>query len=242
MNGQPAVIERTRSVLLDRLPGLLPGSVTALMIIATTGTAGAASTAAPTSDDAFCTRVQELIAGTTVPSHNNLYDDYPAFRKSKTAVSPLETHQHVLRKDGKPLRVSCKIKTPDHLLVEYGPLAAKDRGLTCRDVNRDTTKRVYASLSPAERASATYPPARILLDADDTKYMGSSWVGDYELAYLDTNDKLHLKSKALRVDWDNVWLSWAPDRLRGAYYCHLIAPEYLRDLMLGAPLVPVTVD
>jgi hypothetical protein len=48
----------------------------------------------------------------------------------------------------------------------------------------------------------------------------------------------HLLARTLRVDWQNRWLAWAPGRLRGAYFCHLVAPEYLRRLVLGEARAP----
>ena len=139
---------------------------------------------------------------------------------------------------GSPMRVSCKVKTPDHLNAEYGPGTATGRGVGCIDINRDTARGVYAGLEPAERARLKNPGSTLSFEPDEITFMGSSWVGEFPFAYTGQDGKLHLQAKALRVDWENVWLSWAPDRLRGALYCHLIAPEYLRRLILGETTAP----
>jgi hypothetical protein len=193
----------------------------------------------PRTDDSFCISVQQVFAATKIEARNTVYTDYQAFRKSKTVARPLQIHQFVLRDAaGIPQRVSCKVKTPDHLLAEYGPDSAHDRGVTCRDINRETAKRVYASLADGTTSPIHVPQENLVFDADETTFMGASWVGPYDYVYETTDGRLHVKAKALRVDWDNVWLSWAPDRLRGAYYCHLIAPEHMRRLALGEVTAP----
>jgi len=198
--------------------------------------------ASVTADD-FCVRVQQLLAGTRMlPDSNTVYTDYEAFRASKTAVRPLTSHQFVLPEPGtanSPMRVSCKIKTPDHLNAEYGPGTANDKGLGCIDINRDTARRVYAALDPDEKAGARIASTSLVFEPDISTFMGSSWVGEFPIAWTGPDGRLHLQAKVLRVDWDNVWLSWAPDRLRGTLYCHLVAPEYLRRLVLGAATAPV---
>jgi hypothetical protein len=215
--------------------------ITALLVAQCTVVPLAAEPAPPVTDKDFCIRVQQRLAGTTLVSGNTIYDNYPDFRHSKTTARPLGTHQYVMPAadgSGGPGRVSCKIKTPDHLVAEYGPEAAQDRGLGCLDINRDTARDVYASFSADERARLAYKEADVVFDLDVSTFMGSSWIGDYNFVYAGTDGRLHLKAKALRVDWDNIWLSWAPDRLRGAWYCHLVTPEYLRRLALGAVKPP----
>jgi hypothetical protein len=197
--------------------------------------------AAVTTDD-FCVRVQQLLAGTgMIPDSNTVYTDYQAFRASKTGVRPLTNHQYVMLEPGvpnSPMRVSCKIKTPDHLNAEYGPGTANDQALGCIDVNRDTARRVYAGLNSEEIKRVRFTATRLVFEPDISTFMGSSWVGEFPFAWTGPDGQLHLQAKRLRVDWDNVWLSWAPDRLRGALYCHLVAPEYLRRLVLGAATAP----
>ncbi len=198
-----------------------------------------------TTDD-FCIRVQQLVAGTRMlPDSNTIYTDYQAFRESKTGVRPLTNHQYVMPEPGtanSPMRISCKIKTPDHLNAEYGPGTATDRGLGCTDINRDTARRVYAELDSNEKNGVRIAATQLVFEPDVSTFMGSSWVGEFPFAWTGLDGKLHLQAKLLRVDWDNVWLSWAPDRLRGALYCHLVAPEYLRRLVLGAALAPPLED
>src|SRR5690606_35990135 len=133
----------------------LPAVATGLAVLATTGVHGTSAPAIPTiSSDDFCVWVQHEIAGTAmVPDENVVYVDYEAFKKSKTAVRPLTTHQFVTKSadDGIPRRVSCKVKTPDHLNAEYGAGTATDRGLGCSDLNRSVTRAVFDGLDDEER-------------------------------------------------------------------------------------------
>jgi hypothetical protein len=144
--------------------------------------------------------------------------------------------------DGSPMRVSCKVKTADHLNAEYGPGSAVDPGLGCVDVNRDTARRVYARLDAGEQKRLRITAGSLVFEPDDSTFMGSNWVGEFPFAWTGGDGKLHLRARRLRVDWDNFWLSWAPDRLRGALYCHLVAPEYLRRLVLGETTAPMLDD
>lgn len=192
-------------------------------------------------DREFCVRVQQRLAGTTQVPENTVYDDLEAFKKSKTAIDPLRTHQFTLANpaDGRsPWRVSCKVKTPDHLNAHYGPGTARDAGITCKDINRDTVAAVLASLSPGERARASSSAKAIVYDPDTSTVVGSRWLEPYDFAYTSPDGRLHLLAKNLRVDWDDWWFAWAPEKFRGAYYCHLAAPEYVRRLLLGESTAP----
>lgn len=195
-----------------------------------------ATTPTPVTGPDFCTQVSQTFAGTTLKPRNTVFTDYQAYRESKLQARPLTSYQYTYPEpgtQGSPMRVSCKVKTPDHLNAVYGPGTARDRGITCRDINQQTFKDVYANLTPAESARLAIPESKLQFEPDDTTFMGSSYVGAYDFAWFGPEGTLHILAKSLRVDWENVWLSWAPDRLRGAYYCHLVAPEYARRLVLG---------
>jgi len=44
---------------------------------------------------------------------------------------------------------------------------------------------------------------------------------------------LHVRSKGMRNDWLDPRLATADPRVKGTRYCHLVAPEYLRRVLLG---------
>jgi len=201
----------------------------------------ATSAAAPAfaeirTDDQFCNRVQQLILGTQLLARNQLHADYEAFKESKSTLDPYTTQQFVLHEDEsgqRPMRISCKFKSADHLNAVYGAGTASTTPRACRDANRDTIQRVYRAIPAAERAALPLPPARILLDGDDIQIMGSRYVAPYQFVYLAPDGTLHIAAKALLVNWDDWRWKLAPDKFRGAHYCHLIAPEYAARLMRG---------
>lgn len=199
----------------------------------------------PSTTADFCSDVQHGLASHRVATNNVVYADYEPFKKSKPAIKPLTTHQFVLTEAGdvsRPLRVSCKTKTPDHLRETYGSAQAHDSGRSCRDIHRALVMSVWQAMSPSERGAVKHRPERILLDGDAKSIMGSRWIADYESAYVDSGGQLHLLAKALRVNWNDIWFAWAPNSLRGVHYCHLVAPEHLRRLMLGEVSAPIAAD
>lgn len=202
--------------------------------------AGQAMAAVPVTGPDFCVRVQQIVAATTLVPDNTVHPDYAAFKQSKTSIEPFTSHQFVLADEatGVPRRVSCKVKTPDHLNAHFGATTASDPGLGCAGANRDTVSRVYASLDATERSRVRVPESAWRFDPDSHTYLGSTWVEPYAFLYRTPEATVHLHAKSLRVDWDNFWLSWAADRFRGVLYCHLAAPEYVRQIALGEVVAP----
>lgn len=214
-------------------------SVATLTLLAVfLGTAAVADTipVPVVTDQQFCAYVQQVLAGTEIAAENTVYADPELFKQSKTHVRPLTIHQFVQLDPaaaGTPTRVSCKVKTPDHLVAEYGPEAAYDSGQTCRDVNRRIAVAVYEDLYARGVRGLRVDIQSISFDDDETTIMGSRWLAPFEHVYRGDDGRLHIRAKALRVDWDDIWLSWAPERFRGAFYCHFVAPEYWRRIFFG---------
>lgn len=211
-------------LLLAALPAGLPTAAAA------DETAGLART-----HDAFCAVVQRRFTGTTLPIRNALHAEWQPFVESKPAVQPLETQQYVVRAGGQPLRISCKTKTADHIRavhqdrkIERPPAAS-----SCRDVNREIVLAAWRSLGPAQRAAAPLPPTRLMLDPDRLRYTGSGWVSDYPMLYAAADGSVHLQAQALHADWEDWRWKLMPESWRGTRYCHLIAPEHARRLLLG---------
>jgi hypothetical protein len=215
-----------RSALLVVAALLLPGL----------GTAADQRAQAPVSDADFCARAQRIITGTRIPAVNLVFTAREDFVQSKPRVRPLETDQFVTHGDAagkRPRIVSCKMKSSDHLLAEYGPGAAAAEG-ACRNINADTVARVFAALTPAQRERLLVDRDRIVLEADDEALTGASWTNDvFEPARRSEAGELLIRARSIRVDWNDWKWAWMPDRFRGQHSCHLIAPEYLRSLVLG---------
>lgn len=196
--------------------------------------------AAPTTDG-ICRTAQRELAGTPHEMAVVVHPDFESFKQSKAAIRPLTAHQYVEYADGdrsRPARVSCKTKTADLLNETYGAGTANGGKLSCRALNRGTVRAVWRSLTAEERARVTDTPDRIMLDADTRVWTGTQWLREYAYVYRAADGRLHLSAKALRIDWNDWRFAWAPDRLRGVHYCHLVAPEQLRSILLHETRVP----
>lgn len=188
----------------------------------------------------FCAEVQQILVPTALAITNVIEPDFEAFKRSKPQADPLTTHQYLSVNQRRGLtRISCKTKTADHLRAVFGPTIAPaptyphlaDR--SCRDVHRAMVLALWREASPAERAAAPHPPSRLMLDADLAYMTGSSWIQSPAEAYLGADQRLHLRAVALFAAWDDWRWKIMPDIFRGNHYCHLIAPESLRELMLN---------
>ena len=183
--------------------------------------------------DGFCAEAQRRLVGTALPVTNIVETAFEPFKKSKPAVLPVRTHQFLMADAaGRPMQLSCKTKSADHLRSAHGAAAAgPDR--SCRDLHRDMVNGVWGTLTPAERARAPHPPWRVMLDADTESYMGSSWLKSRAEATRGADDRLHLRAAGLFAGWEDWRWKFMPESFRGNHYCHLVAPERIRRLMLG---------
>lgn len=208
----------------------------ALLALASAPSATQSAPAAPGLDrthDGFCAEAQRRLTGTALPVANLVETAFEPFKKSKPAVQPVRTHQFLVADAaGRPLQLSCKTKSADHLRSVHGATAAgMDR--SCRELHRDMVNEVWGALTPAERAGAANPPWRVMLDADTESYMGSSWLKSRAEATRGADGRLHLRAAGLFAGWEDLRWKFMPESFRGNHYCHLVAPERIRRLMLG---------
>lgn len=187
--------------------------------------------------DSFCVDAQKEIVSSTIVARNEVLTDLAAFTKSKPIVRPLTTTQHVWLEStaagAAPMMVSCKMKTADHLVSEYGEAAAGS-DIGCSGVNSITLQNVLLSLSSSERRRLKFKGSKqVIMDPDIVTAMGPIWLEPFALARIDERGNLHLQSKAMRNDWLDPRYLQAPPQFRGTRYCHLVAPEYLKKLLLG---------
>jgi len=189
--------------------------------------------------DEFCNTVQKSIMSNTVDATTAIHPDWDAFLESKASVDPLRNEQFVtLGPDGDPRMISCKFKAADHIREVYGEDAAAEEPRSCEAINRENVAAVLASLTPEEQARRTVSDAQIVFEEDETVIMGVKWVAPFDYVWNGDNGALHIKSKRLQVDWTNLLFRMAPEAFRGALYCHLLAPEYAKALVLGEADVP----
>jgi len=188
----------------------------------------------------FCADVQQLMTGTQLRPVNVSHEDWDSFVVSKAKIRPLETEQFVLY-DGQshkqPIRISCKMKTSDHIINEYGAGAAQEGG-RCSKINARIVDNVLSELTMKEIERQQITAERIVFDKDDIVVSGLRWTAPYAFVYLAQDGTVHIHSKRMQINWKNLLFALAPDRFRGALYCHLIAPEYARLLLLGDAVAP----
>ena len=190
--------------------------------------------------DEFCTEAQHLLAATPLAAENVVYTDFDEFVKSKAAPKPLITRQFIhyaADQPGLPERISCKLKSADHLNSEYGAGSAGHEG-TCQAVNGLTLERVRMARGHSDQPSGVFK--KVVLDPDEVGPSGVVWLKPYAMVRVDADNVLHIKSKALYVSWHDERFLKMPARFRGTHYCHLIAPSYLRRLLDGEVVVDPT--
>ena len=195
-----------------------------------------AAVAAMTGAD-FCSEAQRVIANSRVPAVNTVFADRQAFIVSKASARPLETRQYATPEegtDGSPQMVSCKMKTADHIRTAFGAdQAGADE--SCALLNQRTLDAVLGSLTQAERRRAKFggTAGRIVVDADLVVDNGGDWLKPFAFARLGPDGALHLQAKGMNKGWLDPRYANAEIQYRGVRYCHLVAPEYLRRLVLG---------
>jgi len=188
----------------------------------------------------FCADVQQLMTGTQLTPINVTHGDWESFVVSKAKIRPLETEQFVLYDEEthkQPVRVSCKMKTSDHLIDEYGGNAAHEGG-RCSSINARIVDNVLSGMTLEEIERQQLTQERIVFDKDDVVVSGLRWTEPYAFVYLAEDGMVHIHSKRMQINWKNLLFALAPERFRGALYCHLIAPEYARLLLLGDTVAP----
>jgi hypothetical protein len=210
-----------------------------LLVVAGCSTLSArAPSPAPQTDSGFCARAQREIVASSIASNNEVYSDYDAFVKSKPAIRPLTLRQYVERVDGEPRAIFCKMKTADHLLAEYGPLAA-GADVGCDGVNRRHYEQVLASFDARERRKLRFDRGRkVIFEPDWMTPFGPDWLAAYPFVRVDDGGALHVQAKAMRNEWNDPRYFDAPVNVRGTRYCRLVAPEYLRRLLQGVDTLP----
>lgn len=183
----------------------------------------------------FCLEAQRVIVRTNVTPALVLHADFDAFVKSKAAIEPLTIQQYIWYENDDPARpvmVSCKLKSADHLNEAFGAGTSAGNG-RCQDMNRLTYDRVRASLGAVNVETLVFDPAEEVRNTENPGMTGPDWLKPYEMTWRDESGVLHLRSKGFRVDWTDPQFAAMPGRFRGVQYCHLVAPEYLARLVTG---------
>jgi hypothetical protein len=192
----------------------------------------------PTVTD-YCTQAQKEIASARVPSRNVVVNDYQAFAGITPSVQPLETVQFVQYADPqrtRPRMISCKLHSAEKIRAAFGPTAAGE-STTCARLNRRTLDSVMATLTDRQKKKMPFKGTiPILLDADEQAVNEAQWLESFAMVQTDAGGTLRIRAKALRGD-SSVRVGNNPAS-GGRQYCHLIAPDYLKRILLGEVQLP----
>lgn len=186
----------------------------------------------------YCLAAQRLVTRTTVPVKLVVHEDFDAFVKSKAVIEGPTIQQFVWRDaDGQALGVSCKLKSADHLELQYGAGAAGPDG-SCQDMNRAVFELVgRGNFEPAVR-KVVFEPAETVSNEQSPGMTGPDWLAPYTAAWLE-DGALHIRAKGFLVDFGDERFAAAPPRFRGVHYCHFIAPLMFERLLAGTASSPV---
>lgn len=203
--------------------------------------ARAQSPAAAWPQKEFCGRAQAFVTGSTPRVTNTVHDGIESFRRTAPVAQPLTTQQYDWPDDrGAPraaTMISCKLVTADRVKAVHGPQAARTES-SCEQVNRYTLTAVLAGLSPAERERALFGQGKkVRFERDRPQASVDAWYSPYEMASVDSAGRLRLVAQAWRVDWSNPKQAQLPEDARGVHFCHFVAPDYLRRLLLDPSIV-----
>jgi hypothetical protein len=194
----------------------------------------------PTTND-YCALAQKEIASARVPARNVMVGDFQAFARMTPSVQPLETLQFVQYSDPqrtKPRMISCKLHSAEKIRAAYGATAAGE-STTCARLNRRTLDAVMTSLTDRQKKKMPFKGTiPILLDPDEQATTEAQWLESFTMVQTDAGGTLRLRAKSLRGDTSQR-VSTRPNA-GGKQYCHLIAPDYLKRILLGEVQLPAS--
>lgn len=191
----------------------------------------------------YCAAAQKEIASSRVPARNVLMTDYQAFTRATPSINPLETMQFVGYSDPQRLKarmISCKLHSPERIRAEYGATAAGE-ATSCARLNRRTLDAVMSSLTDRQKKKMPFRGTiGVMLEPDLVASNEADWLEAFTMVEADAGGTLRIRAKSLRSGSDGGLTqvrnkSAAPATRQ---YCHLIAPEYLKRILLGEVQLP----
>jgi hypothetical protein len=191
--------------------------------------------------DQYCAVAQKEIASARVPATNVVVRDFQAFAAAAPSVRPLETLQFVQYADERqtrPRMISCKLHSADSIRGAHG-LTAAGESTTCARLNRRTLDAVMNSLTERQKRKMPFKGAvPILLDPDEQVATEAQWLEAFTMVQTDAGGTLRLRAKSLRGDGTSAQRISNRTANAGRQYCHLIAPDYLKRILLGEVQLP----
>lgn len=203
---------------------------------------GTPVTAATIND--YCAAAQKDIASSRVPARNVIMTDYAAFARATPSVNPLETLQYVGytdEKQSKPRMISCKLHSAEQIRAQYGATAAGE-STTCARLNRRTLDAVMLTLTDRQRKKMPFNGALpVALDPDEQANSEAQWLEAFTMVETDAGGTLRIRAKSLRAGTGSLRrtsTNASTTVTDGRQYCHLIAPDYLKRILVGDVKLP----
>ncbi len=185
----------------------------------------------------ICAQAQQVIAGTKLLPKVVVHEDYEAFVESKATDAPFVVQQLFSNPDPDETElmrtVSCKMRTAERINTTHAGVAGElvaEGDQDCARVHTWLLDKLQAEIPASE---LRLDPVDVLIEAEQTSFMGPSWLDPwpFQAASMDEEGVLQLHSRALFVP--RAWWIPLPERFQGNYYCHLVAPDYLRSVLRG---------
>ncbi len=196
-------------------------------------------TLAATTD--YCAVAQKEVAASRVPAHNVLVADYQAFARARPSVNPLETLEFVGYADSQHKQarmISCKLHSAARIRAEYGATAAGEPS-SCARLNRRTLDAVMLTLTERQKKKMPFKgPVPVMLEPDQQASSEADWLEAFTMVETDAGGTLRIRAKSLGGNAGNVHVSTRPNPNASVQYCHLIAPDYLKRILLGEVKLP----
>jgi hypothetical protein len=187
----------------------------------------------------YCANAQKEIASARVPVKNAVVGDYQAFAGATPSVQPLQTFQFIQYADQqrtRPRMISCKLHSAEKIRAAHGATAAGE-STTCARLNRRTLDAVMATLSDRQKKKMPFKGSiPILLDPDEQASNEAQWLEAFTMVQTDAGGTLRIRAKSLRGEGTVRVANKPPSG--GRQYCHLIAPDYLKRILLGEVQLP----
>ena len=194
--------------------------------------------------DDYCAAAQKDIANSRVPARNVIMTDYAAFSRATPSVQPLETLQFVGYTDDKKSRarmISCKLHSAEQIRAAYGATAAGE-STTCARLNRRTLDAVLMTLTDRQKKKMPFNGALpVALDPDEQASSESQWLEGFTMVQTDAGGTLRIRAKSLRAGNSPLRRTSTGNAAAvgdGRQYCHLIAPDYLKRILVGDVQLP----
>ena len=186
----------------------------------------------------YCVAAQRIVTRTDQAVDVNIQASFDAFVMSKAVITdgaatvPEIQQFHWLDEAGQVTGVSCKLKSADHLNLVYGEATAGPDG-SCQSMNQAAYQLIAADMTTPRFSRVVFDIDEDVTNQENPGMTGPDWLSPYRAMYLDASGELHVQAKGFSVDFTDPQFAQAPARFRGVHYCHFIAPDHLRSVLLG---------